>query len=255
MSGDTVVFVGDQMAAIIEALAQVSETTGDVPVVIGGLAVLSRLSTPYRATTDLDVVDRLRGGEPHLSILRRVPAARDDVTTPAAVFLPTSFGEVKVDVIEVRQIELDEPSDIAGDRLHASSHAWAHECATAMTLSAHAGDGRTLSAVVLVAEPGPLIAMKLQALEDRSFDKMGTDLQDIVRLTFDEATRSAALDQLSLTPASLADDIREHVGRWLVDRRVDALRYIQQTGGSDITPDDIDLAAELLLDALGRSSP
>lgn len=35
---------------------------------------------------------------------------------PAAV-LPTRFGPVKIDVLEVRQAELDHPSDDAGDAL------------------------------------------------------------------------------------------------------------------------------------------
>jgi hypothetical protein len=34
---------------------------------------------------------------------------------------------VKVDVFEVRQSELDRPSDDTGDRLHASAHAWSHD--------------------------------------------------------------------------------------------------------------------------------
>ena len=33
---------------------------------------------------------------------------------------------MKVDVLEVRQVELDNPSDDPGDRLHASAHAAAH---------------------------------------------------------------------------------------------------------------------------------
>jgi hypothetical protein len=38
--------------------------------VVGGLAVLCRLSSPYRATTDLDVIDRLLGEVPQLLVLR-----------------------------------------------------------------------------------------------------------------------------------------------------------------------------------------
>ncbi|WP_462187305.1 MULTISPECIES: hypothetical protein [unclassified Frankia] len=35
-----------------------------------------------------------------------------------------------MDVLEVRQVELDQPSDDPGDRLHASAHAWANDTAT-----------------------------------------------------------------------------------------------------------------------------
>jgi len=47
-----------------------------------------------------------------------------------------------------------------------------------------------------VAEPGPLVAMKVQAMMNRSSEKQGTDLLDIVRLAFDEATRPFALAQI-----------------------------------------------------------
>jgi hypothetical protein len=45
----------------------------------------------------------------------------------------------------------------------------------------------------LVAEPGPLVAMKLQAIMNRAVAKQGTDLQDIVRLILDQEARPAAL--------------------------------------------------------------
>lgn len=89
--------------------------------VVGGLAVLSRLATPYRATVDLDVVDRLLGDLPQLEVLRAAQGA--EPIEPAAVLLPTPFGRVRVDVLEVRQADLDRPSDDPGDRLHATAHA------------------------------------------------------------------------------------------------------------------------------------
>jgi hypothetical protein len=77
---------------------------------------MCRLSSPYRATTDLDVVDRLHGEVPQLQVLRAAQGAKP--VEPAAVLLPTPYGQVKVDVLEVRQIEIDHPSDDPGDRLH-----------------------------------------------------------------------------------------------------------------------------------------
>ena len=62
MSGSRVTFVGDAMAAVVAGVIEVRSQIGRPPVIVGGLAVLSRLSTPYRATTDLDVVDRMRSG-------------------------------------------------------------------------------------------------------------------------------------------------------------------------------------------------
>jgi hypothetical protein len=86
---------------------------------------MCRLSSPYRATTDLDVIDRLLGEVPQVQVLRAAHGA--EPVEPTSVLLPTPYGQVKVDVLEVRQIEIDHPSDDPGDRLHASAHAWASE--------------------------------------------------------------------------------------------------------------------------------
>ena len=44
---------------------------------------------------------------------------------------------------------------------------------------------------VAVAEPGPLITMKLQSIMNRGAAKEGTDLLDIIRLCLDPATGPA----------------------------------------------------------------
>jgi len=110
------------MAAVVQGIAEVAALIGQPPVVVGGLAVMCRLSSPYRATTDLDVVDRLLGEVPQLQVLRAAHGA--EPVEPTSVLLPTPYGQVKVDVFEVRQSEIDHPSDDPGDRLHASAHAW-----------------------------------------------------------------------------------------------------------------------------------
>lgn len=250
MSGEPVTFLGDVMAAVVDAITEVHTLIGQPPVVVGGLAVMCRLSTPYRATTDLDVVDRLLGHAPQLQILRAAAGAHG--VEPAAVLLPTPYGEVKVDVLEIRQIEIDQPSDDPGDRLHASSHAWANDTATPLTIQVHPANGDPVRVTAPVAEPGPLVAMKLQAVMNRAAAKQGTDLQDIVRLVLDSAVRDRLLDQIRTCDQTMASDIATHVDLWLVRRRTDALRWIHRAAGSDLTLDDIDLTAELLLQASTR---
>jgi len=49
------------MASVVQGVIEVCKLISQPPVVVGGLAVLSRLSNPYLATVDLDLVDRLRG--------------------------------------------------------------------------------------------------------------------------------------------------------------------------------------------------
>lgn len=161
--------------------------------------------------------------------------------------LPTAHGPVAVDVLEVRQVELDQPSDDPGDRLHASSHAWAYDTATDVTLTVLLGSGDRIEVTTPVAEPGPLIAMKLQAVMNRSSQKQGTDLQDIVRLTLDRTSRPLGLAQIAELDAGTASDIALHVNHWLVLKRLEALRRIHAVGGTDLTADDLDLVAELLM--------
>jgi len=73
VSGKRVTFIGNAMAAVVQGVEEVRILIGHSPVVVGGLAVMCRLSHPCRATTDLDVVDRLLGGTPQLQVLRAAP--------------------------------------------------------------------------------------------------------------------------------------------------------------------------------------
>ncbi|WP_250286044.1 hypothetical protein [Frankia sp. CiP1_Cm_nod2] len=149
--------------------------------------------------------------------------------------------------------ELDQLSDGPGDRLHASAHAWANDTATEIAIEVIWSEGDRVEVKTPVAEPGPIIAMKLQAVMNRSTRKQGTDLLDVVRLTLDHTARTAALAQLGACDSSTAADIALHVDLWLVHRRDQAIRWIHGAGGSDLTTDDLDLVAELLLDACGRT--
>lgn len=165
VSGNRVMFVGDSMAAVVQGVIEVQRLIGRPPVIVGGVAVLARLSTPYRATVDLDVVDRLLGDVPQLEVLRAADGAES--VDPAAVLLPTPYGPVKIDVLEVRQVDLDQPSDDPDDRLYASAHAWANDTATDMTIEVIRRNGDHVEVTTPVAEPGQLIAMKLQAIMNR----------------------------------------------------------------------------------------
>lgn len=251
MSGRRVTFIGGTMAAVVQGVEEVRTLIGYSPVVVGGLAVMCRLSNPYRATTDLDVVDRLLGEVPQLQVLRAARGA--EPVEPTSVLLPTAYGQVKVDVLEVRQIEIDEPSDDPGDRLHAFSHAWANDSATEVAIEVTPLSGARIEVGALVAEPGPLVAMKLPAIMNRVAAKQGTDLQDITRIILDEEVRPTALAQLGRCEVPAASDIALHVDLWLVNRRLQALRWIHDAGGTDLTLDDLDLVAELLLAACARS--
>jgi hypothetical protein len=50
--------LGAQMSALADAIRTIQTLTGQPVTVIGGLAVICRLSSPHRATSDLDIVNR-----------------------------------------------------------------------------------------------------------------------------------------------------------------------------------------------------
>jgi hypothetical protein len=255
VSGSQVVLVGQAMAAIVEAVISVEDLTGDKPTVVGGLAVLARLSSAHRATIDLDIVDRgaTNGQGRQLEILRSSSETR--AAEPAGVLVPTSFGDVRVDVLEVNQYELDNPSDNVGDRLHATSHAWAADSASVMTISVvTSSEDELVQVSTKVAEPGPLIAMKPQAIMDRGNEKAGTDLWDIVRLALDPVCGPLAVRQFSECDRQMAEDIAQHLEGWFRTKRGWTLDRLERVARSAVLADDVDLVADLLAGACWRSS-
>lgn len=253
MSGSEVVLVGDTMAAVVAAVSAVEDLTGSEPIVVGGLAVLARLSSAHRATIDLDIVDRRSDGrERQLEILRE--SDRTKPAEPVGVYVPTKFGDVRVDVLEVSQHELENPSEDVGDRLHAGSHAWAADTASPMSIVVLGSDRQELAKVASkVALPGPLIAMKLQAIMDRDNSKAGTDLWDIIRLVLDPVCRRDILRQLSTCDLRMAADIAEHVEYWFRRQRNQSLDRLGSVARDSVTSEDVDLVAELLAGACSRS--
>jgi hypothetical protein len=245
---------GRSMLAIVQAIPELEARTGRKATVIGGLAVLCRLGTAYRATSDLDTANRRAAGEPaQLDVLLQL----DGVTQagPAGVWLPTSAGTVQVDVIEVTDAELSHLPEDETDRLAVLSHAWAIQTATPVRIRAASPSGSaTTEVVVRVAEPGPLIAMKLQSIMNRPVDKERTDLLDIVQLTLDSTAGPLARMQLGGADAQLAADARLHAFRWFVDLKDQTLRRIRELPeGDDIDADTVQLVGELILAELDRS--
>ncbi len=61
---------GTSMSALVFAIPAILSRTGRPAVVIGGLAVVCRLTRPHRVTSDLDTVNRRATGEaPQLQLL------------------------------------------------------------------------------------------------------------------------------------------------------------------------------------------
>ncbi|SDU64487.1 hypothetical protein SAMN04489733_7586 [Amycolatopsis keratiniphila] len=231
----------------MSAIPVVTEQTGRPIVLVGGLAVMCRLSTPYRATTDLDTVDHRAPNE--RSQLELLVATGGTPSGPSGVLVRTPHGEVQVDVLEVTDTEIENLPEDPTDRLHVLSHAWAASTASGLELKAEG----LAPLVVRVSEPGPIIAMKLQSIMNRGAVKEGTDLLDIVRVTLDRDCGPVSRDQLEAAGPQLRADALLHAVRWF-DRSADrSLRKIQAVPESgDIEIDDVRLVGELLVAALGE---
>lgn len=241
----TVALYGPMMASIIAAIPITARDTGRSVIVIGGLAVLCRLSTPYRATTDLDTVSRRQAGQ--VGQLELLVAAGATLSGPAGAQVATPLGSVQVDVLEVSDADLEPLPEDATDRLHVLAHAWAAQTATPVHLVADGVEPVT----ALVAQPAALVAMKLLSVMNRGAAKEETDLLDIVRLVTDPATAASVIEGLRSADSQLRSDAMLHARRWFTDsadRTVKRVRAVPE--GAQTTVDDLNLVAELLAAAL-----
>src|SRR5665647_1146745 len=190
-------------------------------------------------------------GTPHVLLLRASPGA--EAVEPAAANVITPSGPVRVDVIDVIDAPDSPNIEDPTDRLYEMAHAWAFRTATELRIDVLGSDRQSpVSAVARVAEPGPLVAMKLQAVLLRSTAKEGTDLLDIVTILLDPVARDVALAQLAGCDPVIAADAALHAHRWFVDQVDRTLRLIRAAGGLEIGRDEIALVAALLEAATRR---
>lgn len=173
MSGEpSVLLVGSESTTrLVAGLAQLAEVEPRF-VLVGGLAVMARLSQAHRATQDLDA---LVIGVDFSRAVAMLPGGRADEAG-------LSIAGVKVDTIEVvpetpwAQIaEIEAPID----RLFTAAHLWAMQTAAPLRITADAH-----SALVPVATVAALLATKLHAYTSprRNPDKRPNDALDVLRL-------------------------------------------------------------------------
>jgi hypothetical protein len=252
VSGDPLArvdLVGRDTLKLIQAIPEVERRLGRPVTLVGGLAVLSRLGTAaHRVTTDVDTVNRRADGEHgQLEVLLASGATAID---GAGAMIPTASGEVRIDVLEISERDLAELSEDPTDRLYTLAHDWALKTATPLQIRAAAG-GTAFEHSVKVAEPGPLIATKLQALPNRSKAKEATDLLDIIRLTLDLQTGAVVREQLAGADTQLKRDAALHVRHWFSDSAGRTLRLVRTTpAGANTSQDTVALVGELLLVSL-----
>jgi hypothetical protein len=157
---------------------------------------------------------------------------------------------VRIDVLEISELDLLRLPDDPTDRLYTLAHDWALRSATPLAIRATAG-GTAFEHTVRVAEPGPLVATKLQALPNRSRAKEATDVLDIARLVLDHRTGAVVRTQLAASATQVKLDAALHVRSWFVERAGRTLRLVRATpAGASTTSDEIALVGELLLSVL-----
>lgn len=78
------------MNALAHAIPAIAKRTGRDVIVVGGLAVVCRLTHPYRATSDLDTVNRRRTGEP--AQLELLLASGAEPSGVSGALVPTTAG-------------------------------------------------------------------------------------------------------------------------------------------------------------------
>jgi hypothetical protein len=236
---------GTSMSALVLAIPVIAAHTRREVIVVGGLAVVCRLTHPYRATTDLDTVNRRHTGErAQLELLLMSGATPSGVS---GVLVPTEAGQIQVDVLEVTDEDLAQLPDDPTDRLHVLSHAWAASTATPVTIRSTG----LPDLAVAVAEPGALVAMKLQSIMNRGGAKEGTDLLDIIRLCLDSTAGPVLRAQLANAEPLLREDAARHAQRWFSEHAQRSLRMVQAVPeGRGTRLDDLYLVGELLQSAL-----
>jgi hypothetical protein len=171
-----VTLVGREASRLIVALKRLAVPNAPAFTLVGGLAVLARLSRPYRVTTDLDAVTFGPERDDFLEVIGG-PGVRPGWGADEKNRF--YIGDVKVDVIATGDAD---PEDFYAlpekQALFALAHHWAMETSTRLTMA----DDTGVMANCLVAAPAALVAMKLHALQDRHAEKqekVASDCRDL----------------------------------------------------------------------------
>ncbi len=216
---------------------------------------MSRLNHAYRVTQDLDALRRRQAGAASgLEVLRAAGATE---LNEVGGLLSTDRGDVRVDVLEAYDSDLDRVFTDPTDRLEAMAHHWTLRTATPLSLTATAVDPSRVrpgassppletQAKALVAMPAPLIAMKLKASVDRPWRKEATDLLDVVRLLTDPDTAASIASEFNAAEPQLIEDVRLHAELAFRTKILHTRQIVRRLGDTAVDSELIDAAAEFL---------
>lgn len=218
-------------------------------VLVGGLAVVARVSKADRATTDIDsVFDVPIAGKETVEIL-----AAAKVGEPAGADAPQRrmVDGVPVDCIDTHPVNAQDLEGLTdAQALFVGSHRFA--CVTAEPTTLRLGDHAVESAV---ATPAGLIATKLHAAQHRRQpDKQAGDLFDLYQL-LTNCDNVLMADALTTWPR-LARLVRAGIAKLFITNATGStgrVRTVSTTGIDAVTDSDLIAAGELFLGLLART--
>jgi hypothetical protein len=190
------------MPALVRGVGALERAAIGRYAVVGGLAVAARLGEAHRATIDVDaVVDESLRDPSAVEALLALPDASpgSDTRTPIMV------GGTKLELLEVGKVQASALEGIPeNDALFVSSHAWALETASRLTITAASDPSGSVDA--RFATGAALVAMKLHAIEDRRVGgifKQASDAWDLYRLLVDLDRNNQIRSVLAAAPDPL----------------------------------------------------
>ncbi len=221
---------------------------------VGGMAVMARINSSHRATTDID------------SVTSGTTLVFDTLVSLGAVKRGESavLDGVTIDVIEVDSYEEADLPDDPLERAFVVSHAWALTSAAPVEITVVRGRSRKIISVVLpVATPAALVAMKLQSVPQRRGGrehKRAGDCYDIYRLIVEHGTRSSVhgpggiARALASAPANLGEFCLGQLRELFVDEPERTRRWLRQ-GSAEmdaVRVDDLHSVGQQIADTLER---
>lgn len=235
----TVIDPGD--GSLLRLLRTVGTLVGpDMPrqCLVGGLAVMARLASAHRVTSDIDSVSDLTDERSALDLL----VERGGTRRGASV----EIDGVVVDVIEIGEFTpADLPDDDENERLFVFAHSWALATAEDVELWGANEAGRVVEKVTVpVAMPAALVAMKLVSIPNRMGHreaKRSSDCYDLYRLCLLDSARTPIADALASAPEELAVACRARLQRYLLDDAERSAGWIRQgaTFMATLSADDL----------------
>lgn len=237
--------VAGEVARLVHALHVVEQADLPEHALVGGLAVMARLTQAHRVTTDID--QSVRSDDPDLAA--ELLLVRDAGATRSTNGVLLS-GAMSVDLISIGDVRADELPDDELLRTFVLAHDYALATAQPVTIQARRGRASIAEATVRVATAAALVACKSQAPFTRKGmtvpAKRGTDVLDLYRLLQEHPDVGR---QLQAAEHGLGQLVGTCVDRLLINGVDRAARDLRALGGvaAGITADDLHAAGTLLL--------